>query len=106
MRRPPDRTTAGFTLIAAMVLAGVVAVLVATYSRHVIAESWSSMATGASIGAREECYSNLQYARYALLSGEGSRLNVQGALAKLQEIELGELIRIDDGKQTVRVWVE
>jgi hypothetical protein len=64
------RSEAGFTLIAAMVLAGVVSMLVATYSRHVIVDSWSSMAAEASISAREECFSNLDYARWAVEIGQ------------------------------------
>ena len=41
----------------------------------------------------------------ALLSGDGSSLNVQAALGQLTE-ERGELITVMDGSSTVKIWVD
>jgi hypothetical protein len=42
----------------------------------------------------------------SLLSGTGERLNLKGALAQLGSQSRGEFIRIDDGDNHVRVWID
>jgi hypothetical protein len=42
----------------------------------------------------------------ALLSGEGDRLNLQAALQALARHGHGELVTVDDGGDSVRIWVD
>lgn len=41
----------------------------------------------------------------ALFSGEGETLNVADALSELST-ERGEIVRVDDGKSRVRIWID
>jgi hypothetical protein len=41
----------------------------------------------------------------ALFSGEGESLNLEDALAELST-QRGELVRVDDGKSRVRIWID
>lgn len=41
----------------------------------------------------------------ALLSGEGEALNIQAALKELQK-RRGDIVRVNDEKSTVRVWID
>ncbi len=42
----------------------------------------------------------------ALLRGEGDSLDVDAAVAQLQKMSPGEIIRVEDGEDLVRVWIE
>ena len=42
----------------------------------------------------------------ALLSGEGNELNLRAALEELRDGHLGDLVNVQDGDETVRVWME
>lgn len=42
----------------------------------------------------------------ALLQGEGDELDVLGALRALRETGAGELVRVTDGEQLVRIWID
>jgi hypothetical protein len=42
----------------------------------------------------------------ALLRGDGDELDVDAAVAQLQKMEPGEIIRVEDGEDLVRVWIE
>jgi len=42
----------------------------------------------------------------ALLSGEGDQLDVRAAVNSLKEIKSGEVIRVEDGEDLVRVWID
>ncbi len=43
----------------------------------------------------------------ALLSGEEEdELDVEAALAELQKMDSGEIVRVEDGKDTVRIWID
>ena len=41
----------------------------------------------------------------ALLSGEGERLNLREAVARLKD-ERGDIVRVDDGRSQVRIWID
>ena len=41
----------------------------------------------------------------ALFKGEGESLNVKGALEEIQKIR-GDVVRVDDGKSKVRIWID
>jgi predicted component of type VI protein secretion system len=42
----------------------------------------------------------------ALLTGEGDTLNVEAAVAELQKMGPGEVVRVLDGEDSVRIWIE
>ena len=42
----------------------------------------------------------------ALLSGTGDELNVGAAIARLQDLAPGEIVRIDDGEDRIRITLE
>jgi hypothetical protein len=42
----------------------------------------------------------------ALLTGDEETLNVDGAVAELQKMGPGEIVRVEDGEDLVRVWIE
>lgn len=42
----------------------------------------------------------------ALLSGPEDELNLKAALEELQKMTDGEIVRVEDGRDLVRVWVE
>lgn len=42
----------------------------------------------------------------ALFSGDGDQLNISAALAKLQDMNAGEIMRVDDGEDHVRISLE
>lgn len=42
----------------------------------------------------------------ALLAGDGDTLDLKGAMAMLQTAQRGELVRVDDQDNNVRVWIE
>jgi len=42
----------------------------------------------------------------ALLSGQGEELNLRAALEELRDGHLGDLVHVQDGDETVRVWME
>jgi len=42
----------------------------------------------------------------ALLSGEGEELNITAAVKMLAQNDMGEIARIEDGHDTVRVWID
>jgi hypothetical protein len=41
----------------------------------------------------------------ALFSGEGQELNLKGAISELKSLR-GEVVRVDDGKTKVRIWID
>ncbi len=41
----------------------------------------------------------------ALFSGDGETLNIKDALSELSK-ERGDIVRVDDGETTVRVWID
>ena len=42
----------------------------------------------------------------ALLSGEGDELNITAAVKMLAQSNVDEIARIEDGEDTVRVWID
>ena len=42
----------------------------------------------------------------ALLSGEGDELNVRAAVNELKTMKNGEVVRVEDGGDLVRVWID
>lgn len=42
----------------------------------------------------------------ALLSGNGDELDLESALAELERIGPGEIVRVEDGEDLVRIWIE
>ncbi len=42
----------------------------------------------------------------ALLSGEGDQLNVRAAVNALRDMRKGEVVRVEDGGDLVRVWID
>jgi hypothetical protein len=42
----------------------------------------------------------------ALLGGAGDELDVAAAIAEIQKMTRGDIVRIQDGTDTVRVWIE
>jgi hypothetical protein len=42
----------------------------------------------------------------ALLSGSGDRLDIDAALVQLQKMDAGEILRVDDKDEQVRVWID
>ncbi len=41
----------------------------------------------------------------ALLSGDSETLNIEAAVGRLQQVR-GDIVRVDDGKSKVRVWID
>lgn len=42
----------------------------------------------------------------ALLSGEGDELDVASAVGKMKDMKKGEIVRVEDGEDTVRIWID
>ena len=42
----------------------------------------------------------------ALLAGEGERLNVRAAIDEMIASSSGEIVFVEDGDTTVRIWIE
>jgi len=42
----------------------------------------------------------------ALLSGRGNELNLRAALDELRDGHLGDIVNVQDGDETVRIWME
>ena len=42
----------------------------------------------------------------ALLAGDGNSLDLKGAMAQLQTAQRGEIVRVDDNDNNVRVWID
>lgn len=42
----------------------------------------------------------------ALLSGDEDELDLEAALAELQNMDSGEIVRVEDGEDLVRVWID
>lgn len=42
----------------------------------------------------------------ALLSGEGDKLNIEAAIVALKEQTEGDIVSVEDGEETVRIWVD
>jgi hypothetical protein len=42
----------------------------------------------------------------ALLSGSGEELNLDAAMAELQKMDSGEIVRVEDNGDLVRIWVD
>jgi hypothetical protein len=60
-RRPVQRDQAGFTIVAILIIIGMMAALAATYSRHVIVYALASEVSDASLEARELIDSQLEF---------------------------------------------
>ncbi len=42
----------------------------------------------------------------ALLSGEGDELDVAAAIEKMKDMKKGEIVSVEDGEDTVRIWID
>ncbi len=42
----------------------------------------------------------------ALLSGKGDELDVAAAVGKMKDMKKGEIVRVEDGEDTVRIWID
>jgi len=42
----------------------------------------------------------------ALLSGSGDKLDIDAALTQLQKMDAGEILRVDDEEDQVRIWID
>ena len=42
----------------------------------------------------------------ALLSGQGEELDLRAALDELKDAKVGEILSVDDGDESVRLWIE
>jgi hypothetical protein len=42
----------------------------------------------------------------ALLSGTGDELDVAAAVGKMKDMKKGEIVRVEDGEDTVRIWID
>ena len=42
----------------------------------------------------------------ALLSGPEDELDLQAALTELENMGRDEIVRVDDGRDTVRIWID
>ncbi len=71
MKTPPRTTDgpAGYVLLTVLLAVGLITGLVATYSRHVVVQARSSMASPKLLESRETTHSGVRFARQALVSG-------------------------------------
>ena len=42
----------------------------------------------------------------ALLSGEGNELDMAAAIGKMKDMKKGEIVSVEDGEDTVRIWID
>ncbi len=42
----------------------------------------------------------------ALLSGTGEELNIAAAIEEMKDMDKGEIVRVEDGGDTVRIWID
>ena len=85
------RSEGGFAIVGVLIFIGLIATLGATYMKHVLVESRTSLVAADAVDAREAVHSTLQVAHQAMLVGQDTSSMNQGALNKLAAMQMAEV---------------